>query len=109
MPRKYIKGGSSKCQCGDPRANDQRYCVGCRKAYDQALAANAGPLRLLRRRARDVVRSALCRGTMVRLPCAECENPETKAFHCDFYQPRRVRWLCQDHAATHNPMEPVVT
>ena len=55
----------------------------------------------------NVVYAAVSRGTLFKLPCYICESLETKLFHFDYWQQRRVRWLCKVHAVEHNPIEPI--
>ena len=53
-----------------------------------------------KRRARGVVHMAIKRGTMQRLPCSVCGNPNSEAHHHKGYDPinaRNVIFLCKDH------------
>lgn len=48
-------------------------------------------------RARNLVRHALKRGTLIRLPCSICGDTNSFAHHHDYSQPLQVEWLCRKH------------
>lgn len=51
-----------------------------------------------------VARAVRC-GTLTRLPCESCGNPESVAHHDDYDKPLDVRWLCPAcHCQYHKSM-----
>lgn len=48
-------------------------------------------------RARQIVRMRVYRGTMQKLPCQVCGDPNTQAHHSDYSKPLEVLWLCHKH------------
>lgn len=54
--------------------------------------------------ARKLVREAIRKKELERLPCEECSETETQAHHDDYSKPLQVRWLChKHHRAVHYP------
>jgi ribosomal protein S27AE len=54
--------------------------------------------------ARQRVRHALNRGSLVRKPCELCGSATTEAHHEDYQKPLDVRWLCRRcHGFIHAP------
>ena len=62
-----------------------------------------------KRRAHEIVRAALLRGTLVKQPCADCGTSDNvDGHHEDYRFPLDVTWLCRKHhAARHR--KPIVT
>lgn len=52
-----------------------------------------------KRAAKNAVYYALKRGTLARLPCEMCGNPQSQAHHDDYSRKLEVRWLCRAHHA----------
>ena len=81
--------------------------VAARKSYAQSesgrLALNEGRKRYLgrnpdKRRAHNLLKKAIVRGEVVRLPCAVCgESVGIEGHHHDYSLPLDVTWLCQKH------------
>src|SRR5208282_3928617 len=65
--------------------------AGIVREYQRRLSA----LQQLKRAARYAVRNALRKGSLTRLPCAECGNPRSQAHHADYSEPLLVTWLCR--------------
>ena len=55
--------------------------------------------------ARGKVRKAVKAGTLTRLPCEVCGDPDTQGHHDDYTKPLDVRWLCSTHHAEHHRRE----
>lgn len=51
----------------------------------------------IKRKARKMVWTAISNGTLVRLPCQVCGNPDTQAHHADYSKPLEVTFLCNEH------------
>jgi hypothetical protein len=51
----------------------------------------------IKERARRAVRERVKRGTMKRLPCEVCGNPNSQAHHHDYSKRFDVKWLCRKH------------
>ena len=75
------------------------------RAYDRARGGRrtAEDLQIYRKatpianRAHALVGSALKRGSLDRMPCEICGNPQVHAHHDDYAMPLNVRWLCPMH------------
>lgn len=52
-----------------------------------------------KRKAHTKVQTALRNGSLVKLPCEKCGNPESEAHHEDYSFPLDVNWLCSEHHA----------
>ncbi len=50
-----------------------------------------------KRIAYQLVSKGLKNGTLVKLPCEACGDPNTQAHHHDYSKPLDVRWLCFKH------------
>lgn len=50
-----------------------------------------------RKRAASLVKKALMRGKMTRLPCLVCGTEKVEGHHPDYSQPLSVVWLCNPH------------
>ena len=48
-------------------------------------------------RARNVAKSAVRYGRLLRLPCEICGNPKSESHHEDYRKYLEVRWLCRKH------------
>lgn len=46
---------------------------------------------------RYLVRQAVAKGVLIRLPCAVCKAIKVQAHHVDYAKPLEVMWLCQKH------------
>ena len=53
-------------------------------------------------RARQTVRNAVKRGSLVRLPCEVCGEAKSEGHHDDYDKPLDVRWLCRTHHVEHH-------
>lgn len=53
-------------------------------------------------RARSLVRDAVRRGDLLRLPCEVCGNAKSEGHHDDYTKPLNVRWLCRTHHVEHH-------
>lgn len=48
---------------------------------------------------RNITRRAVLNGTLVKLPCEFCGNPEVEAHHKDYTKPYDIQWVCVRHHA----------
>lgn len=91
------------CQhCGKPfnaATLRARYCPGrCfRSAENERQKQARAGWSAERRRASNIVHTALYRGQLVRRPCESCGSHRVDAHHDDYAAPLNVRWLCRRH------------
>lgn len=80
--------------------------VAARKAYQKteagkerhkAACANWIAKNPSRRKAHNILASALKRGEVVKHPCIICGSDEVEAHHASYDLPLAVTWLCVDH------------
>lgn len=71
----------------------QKAINGWRKRNPQAVAAH------------NIVRNAIRRGDLQRLPCLVCGNQRSHAHHEDYSKPLDVLWFCQAHHVEHHRLE----
>jgi hypothetical protein len=58
-----------------------------------------------RQSAHGAVRRAILAGTLVRMPCIRCGEPNSVAHHEDYDKPLEIVWLCQPcHKQRHKEM-----
>jgi len=55
-----------------------------------------------KRIARELARTAIKRGKLLRVPCEVCGNAKVDAHHEDYSKPLDVRWLCRKHHLQHH-------
>lgn len=53
-------------------------------------------------KAHRVVKNAIRRGRLVRLPCEVCGAAKAQAHHDDYSKPLDIRWLCRAHHMEHH-------
>lgn len=85
------------------RQGKQRYCNSCHAAHMRATRPKMKDLseeEKVKCRARAMVRARVSRGTMDKLPCLFCGNPDSEAHHHDYSKPLDVTWLCKEHHLT---------
>jgi len=62
-----------------------------RKAYE------ASPERRQKQKTRSLLRAAVARGEIQKLPCNVCGNTNSQAHHEDYSKPYDVIWFCHQH------------
>ena len=92
--RQYTSGYDTRCL--DCRALWQReYHATQQGRQNHAKASKAiSDRHPERQRAYYQVYQAIKKGTLVKLPCNQCQNPKTRAVQTDYNDPLNVIWLC---------------
>ena len=88
---------------------DDYYAYRRSDAYKKSTQASVATYRKkhpLRSRAWSAVHKAVKNGTLEKLPCEACGDPNAHAHHDDYSKPLDVVWLCQPHhAARHQVVQ----
>lgn len=82
---KYAEYERMRNQRPERKAATRRYTKNRRRKFPE------------KTRAYNSVRRAVRNGTLKRLPCLICGNPESQAHHRDYSKPLEVEWLCFKH------------
>ena len=76
------------------KSRQYRKCNGDKlSSYKKQYASNNGP----KVSAKNIVRSYILTGRLVKLPCEVCGKNPADAHHDDYQKPLDVRWLCRKH------------
>lgn len=75
------------------------------RALSRQRSAEWGQRNSHKKRAHSLVKRALDRGLLKRLPCEVCGKEPTEAHHDDYDKPLHVRWLCTAHHGEHHRQE----
>lgn len=51
----------------------------------------------LRYAAKEIVKNAIKKGTLIKKACEKCGELKVDAHHDDYYNPLGIRWLCRSH------------
>lgn len=92
-------------QCGKKiETGRNKYCAGScfrnsERAYGRRHRATFSPER---RRAANLVQTAISQKQLVKQPCEICGVRGAQAHHDDYAAPLDVRWLCRSHHKQHH-------
>lgn len=65
--------------------------------YRNSLTPEEIKLEYQKRKARNILTTALAKGEIQRLPCAVCGSPQSEGHHDDYFKPLEIRWFCHSH------------